>query len=162
MINIKSSKIYNLLIIRLILLGGLLNIGAMEPPIRSVNPKIPDFKRIEIGNTAELAARHAGEIIRRGSDLINLRDSVSEKGSSRDIVTKYDKECQAVIQHTIRRNFPSHTFLGEEDVEPGIDASRKAVKRNGEDDDLWIVDPIDGTTNFAYGMSLSGGLCKLI
>lgn len=66
-------------------------------------------------------------------------------------------------EHTIcsRRNipqFPDHALLGEENVEPGAEASTVALKKaleEGGSDWLWIVDPIDGTTNFVHGMPLS-------
>jgi myo-inositol-1(or 4)-monophosphatase len=44
----------------------------------------------------------------------------------------------------------------EEDVAPGAEASAQAVGRLANEEHLWIVDPIDGTTNFAHGMPLSG------
>ena len=53
--------------------------------------------------------------------------------------------------------FPNHDFLGEEDVPPGKEASAAAIDAklsNSESDWLWVVDPIDGTTNFANGMPL--------
>jgi myo-inositol-1(or 4)-monophosphatase len=54
--------------------------------------------------------------------------------------------------------FPNHDFLGEEDVPPGKEASAAAIEAklfNSDSDWLWIVDPIDGTTNFVHGMPLS-------
>ena len=52
--------------------------------------------------------------------------------------------------------FPDHDFLGEEDVPPGKEASAAALdaKLSSSDKWLWIVDPIDGTTNFVHGMPL--------
>lgn len=55
-------------------------------------------------------------------------------------------------------SFPTHDFLGEEDVPPGRDASAAAIEAklaNCASGWLWIVDPIDGTTNFVHGMPLS-------
>lgn len=54
--------------------------------------------------------------------------------------------------------FPNHDFLGEEDVPPGKEASAAAIDAKLQDCKsgwLWIVDPIDGTTNFVHGMPLS-------
>jgi myo-inositol-1(or 4)-monophosphatase len=54
-------------------------------------------------------------------------------------------------------SFPNHDFLGEEDVPPGKDASTAALDAKLVANDsswLWIVDPIDGTTNFVHGMPL--------
>ena len=55
-------------------------------------------------------------------------------------------------------SFPDHDFLGEEDVPPGKEASAAAIDAKLESCEsgwLWIVDPIDGTTNFVHGMPLS-------
>jgi myo-inositol-1(or 4)-monophosphatase len=55
------------------------------------------------------------------------------------------------------KKFPNHDFLGEEDVPPGKEASSAALdaKLSGDSSGwLWIVDPIDGTTNFVHGMPL--------
>lgn len=54
-------------------------------------------------------------------------------------------------------SFPHHNFLGEEDVPPGKEASAAAIQQkllDTKDEWLWIVDPIDGTTNFVHGMPL--------
>jgi len=45
-------------------------------------------------------------------------------------------------------------MIGEEDIAPGIEASSKATLSYMNAKHLWIVDPIDGTTNFAHGMPL--------
>ena len=53
-------------------------------------------------------------------------------------------------------NFPDHNFLGEESVAPGIEAAKAALEEKlAESGWLWIVDPIDGTTNFASGIPLN-------
>jgi len=108
--------------------------------------------------TAEKAARAAGKVILDGQE--SLDSSVSEqKVNIKDIVTKYDKITQDVIEQTIRKEFPHPSFLGEENVAAGGDASTEALARalsNGSDDYVWIVDPIDGTANFASGLNLCG------
>jgi len=53
---------------------------------------------------------------------------VESKIGSRDIVTKTDQECQEIIKMIILKEFPSHKFLGEEDIAPGRDASIEATK----------------------------------
>ena len=133
-----------------------------------------------VEKTSEDAARKAGNIIRSALGKINLDSGIKSKIGSRDIVTVVDKDAQDIIQKTIMEAFPSHTFLGtqgnvnifdacdrwlssycsilvgEEDIAPGIDASSKATQTYSSAEHLWIVDPIDGTTNFAFGMPLSG------
>jgi myo-inositol-1(or 4)-monophosphatase len=67
-----------------------------------------------------------------------------------------DPLCEETIRTTITEAFPDHNILGEEGVEPGIEAAKAALEAlmtlNGF---LWIVDPIDGTTNFASGIPFS-------
>jgi len=60
------------------------------------------------------------------------------------------------IKDIVLEQFPDHDFLGEEDVPPGKEASAAALKAKLESssDYLWIVDPIDGTSNFVHGMPL--------
>eukprot|EP00968_Pinguiococcus_pyrenoidosus_P010580 scaffold842_cov227-Pinguiococcus_pyrenoidosus.AAC.7 len=68
------------------------------------------------------------------------------KNTNQDLLTQVDPECQKIIEQHIRDNFPSHGLLGEEDVPPGPDASRKALEKALDEHEwLWIVDPIDGT-----------------
>jgi len=101
------------------------------------------------------ASKKAGKIIldyELGTEVTKL------KANSRDLLTIVDPKCEQCIRDTIHGSFPSHDFLGEEDVLPGSEASAAALKdfleKEGKDDFLWIVDPIDGTTNFVHGMPL--------
>lgn len=107
-----------------------------------------------IANTARLAAWRAGEVILAGLGSIDSSHGIESKIGSRDIVTKVDKESQEIIRNTILTQFPQHTFLGEEDIPPGIEASATALEKFKHEAHLWIVDPVDGTTNFAHGMPL--------
>lgn len=84
-------------------------------------------------------------------------DVVKTKANARDLLTEVDPEVQRVIQSTVSTAFPSHGFLGEESVPPGMEASSAALRAILDDgpDWLWVVDPIDGTTNFCHSMPLS-------
>jgi myo-inositol-1(or 4)-monophosphatase len=85
---------------------------------------------------AEAAAREAGRIIQdyRG------RFQVVEKGRS-DLLTSADPAAQAAVIGMIRSVWPDHTFLGEEDgARPDPDKPFR-----------WIIDPLDGTTNYVHG-----------
>lgn len=86
--------------------------------------------------TAMTAAQRAGEVQRSkyGAQL-----GVDAK-LKYDIKLEADRLCEAAIIETIRKDFPSHSILAEE---------RGA---EGGDDYLWIVDPLDGTVNFYYGI----------
>jgi hypothetical protein len=105
---------------------------------------------------AEDSAQRAGEIMRATTGKIAVS---KEKANTRDIVTDADVACQQVIRQTIDAVFPNHVFLGEEQVASGSQASIQALETalqdsrssNVQERLLWIVDPIDGTTNFQNG-----------
>ncbi|CAM4475600.1 inositol monophosphatase family protein [Paenibacillus tarimensis] len=77
--------------------------------------------------------------------------SLNMKFSQHDLVTEIDKGSETMIRNLIMTHFPDHSFLGEEGVEPGPNASLEALDNVKEAEYLWIVDPIDGTTNFVHG-----------
>jgi len=84
-------------------------------------------------------------------------DVVKTKANARDLLTEVDSEVQRVIEQRVRKTFPTHDFLGEESVPGGAKASTAALDTvlNQSSDWLWVVDPIDGTTNFCHSMPLS-------
>jgi myo-inositol-1(or 4)-monophosphatase len=91
-------------------------------------------------NTAVKAARKAGAIINRASldlDLVN----VSSKGHA-DFVTEVDRAAEQAIIETLSQAYPDHGFLAEESG---------ASRPDGAADFTWIIDPLDGTTNFIHG-----------
>lgn len=61
-----------------------------------------------------------------------------------DLVTETDKECEEKIVSKIRQAFPAHKFIGEEE-------SSKSGTPELTDDPTWMIDPLDGTTNFVHG-----------
>ncbi|KAI7738030.1 hypothetical protein M8C21_024853 [Ambrosia artemisiifolia] len=85
-------------------------------------------------------AKKAGEVIREG---FYQTKHVEHKGSV-DLVTETDKACEDLIFNHLKKHFPSHKFIGEE-----------TTAANGvtllTDEPTWIVDPLDGTTNFVHG-----------
>jgi myo-inositol-1(or 4)-monophosphatase len=60
-----------------------------------------------------------------------------------------------VIKAIVMEQFPEHSILGEESVPSGSAASAAALESFLSKEWLWIVDPIDGTTNFVHGMPAS-------
>lgn len=93
-------------------------------------------------------AAKAGEWIKsRQGDI----KAVNEKFSPQDLVTDVDKGAEAMIRKLILTHFPSHQILGEEGVAPGAAASAAALAASQDSEFLWIVDPLDGTTNFVHG-----------
>jgi myo-inositol-1(or 4)-monophosphatase len=86
---------------------------------------------------AVTVALEAGRLLRR-----RFRTGVAVKMKGRaDIVTATDVEAQRLVERRLRRSFPDHGILAEE----GLDTTAGAEWR-------WIVDPLDGTKNFARGI----------
>ena len=121
----------------------------------SASPSLTEHD-LKIDAVARDAAALAGAAIVKESKNIDRLYSVESKIGSRDIVTRTDKEAQDAIKETILKAFPEHKFLGEEDVPPGAEASVRALQALEAEPSLWIVDPIDGTTNFAHNIPLCG------
>ena len=102
-------------------------------------------------DVAIIASKKAGNIILGydgGAEVTKVKDN------SRDLLTLVDPLCEKTIRDTVLDSFPAHKFLGEEDVPPGAEASAAALTSILSDDAspyLWIVDPIDGTSNFVHG-----------
>lgn len=85
---------------------------------------------------ARNAARAAGQI---QLDGLTRRLHIETKRSPIDLVTEVDKACEAEIARQLRVSFPTHQLLAEEGT------------RGGDDPDFrWIVDPLDGTTNYTH------------
>jgi len=93
--------------------------------------------------TAIVAARLAGQ---RAMEEINYI-KISVKNST-ELVTQADRRCQDIIIDRIKENYPDHGFIAEEGEEG------KIFKQNprGGDEFWWVIDPIDGTNNFAHRM----------
>lgn len=93
-------------------------------------------------------AAKAGEWIKT---KLGSYEQLDLKYSPHDLVTEVDKGSEKLIKRLIQTHFPHHSFLGEEGVEPGPEASARALAEMRDEEYLWIVDPIDGTTNFVHG-----------
>ncbi|CAJ1958638.1 unnamed protein product [Cylindrotheca closterium] len=103
--------------------------------------------------TAVDASKAAASIIRENADGSAV---VEKKSTTRDLLTLIDPLCEKAIREKVVENFPDHGILGEEEVKPGIQASIDALEAKLLDSDwLWIIDPIDGTTNFASGIPIN-------
>ena len=87
------------------------------------------------------AARRAGSIITRNLGLLS-RNDITRKQET-DFVTRVDTEAERAIIGTIRERFAGHAFMAEE----------SALQRDssGREKHLWIIDPLDGTTNYIHG-----------
>jgi myo-inositol-1(or 4)-monophosphatase len=88
-------------------------------------------------NTAVKAARRAGNIINRASQDLDLL-TVRTKGDN-DFVSEVDTLAEQAIVETLLEAYPGHAILAEEGGS------------QGDSDFVWIIDPLDGTTNFLHG-----------
>lgn len=100
---------------------------------------------------ARRAAEAAGEVHREARGGIDPSDW-NEKGRS-DFVTEVDVEAERRIVEIIQNQFPEHLILAEEGTgEDRSDASRPGLHPGGEEERIrWIIDPLDGTTNWLHG-----------
>lgn len=96
-------------------------------------------------NIALRAARKAGELIERALERVDVVN-IEEKGRN-DFVTEIDTAAEKEIIFHLRKAYPDHTIVGEE-------GGRKEGKgSDGKPSDYeWIIDPLDGTTNFIHGI----------
>jgi myo-inositol-1(or 4)-monophosphatase len=90
-----------------------------------------------IVNIATRAARQAGEIITRASERMDKLTITSK--SENDYVSEVDNMAEQEIIRTIRKAFPDHAILAEE-----------SGQTEGNSDFEWIIDPLDGTTNYLH------------
>jgi len=90
-------------------------------------------------NIAVKAARRAGSVIQRAS--LNLDTIRVEKKKHNDFVTDVDRAAEQAIVDMILEAYPKHAILAEESGAKGVGSSEYE----------WIIDPIDGTTNFLHG-----------
>ena len=88
------------------------------------------------------AAMAAGVILQ---DNWGKLENIIEKGRPGDLVTEADRQAEAVILEVLRRHVPDHGILAEESGQLG----------HNDNEYLWAIDPLDGTTNYAHGYPLS-------
>lgn len=108
-------------------------------------------------NTALRAARKAGHMMLRAAN--NLEHINTEQKANNDFVTEVDKEAEAILLEGILTAYPHHLIQSEEG------GFFRAIKKGGEieiapidaehvstkNEYVWIIDPLDGTTNFLHG-----------
>ena len=89
-------------------------------------------------NVAVMAARKAGDsLIRNLNKVEQIRARASEKGQN-DFVTEADLMAERIVIETIKKHYPDHAIHAEES---GVE---------GESDFTWVIDPLDGTTNYLH------------
>lgn len=90
-------------------------------------------------SAAIVTALEAGELLKRG---FGTHFMISSKEGHQNLVTEYDLLSQELIINRLKKRFPEHQFLAEEGQSP--ESFSKEV--------IWIIDPLDGTVNFARGI----------
>src|ERR1700758_921610 len=97
------------------------------------------MERLElIERVAIRAARAAGRIHLKRLSHTNI----SRKSNAIDLVTEADHESEAAVIDVVQRAFPDHAIIAEEGSGEGTELASEH---------RWIIDPLDGTTNFAHG-----------
>jgi len=91
-------------------------------------------------NIAIRAARSAGNVIARACGQLDMVQKMP-KGTN-DFVTNVDREAEQAIVAVLKKSFPTHGIVGEEHGDYG----------NSDSEFQWIIDPLDGTTNFIKGI----------
>ena len=95
-----------------------------------------DIDLDEAVEIARNAARMAGKI---QTERLNTGFKVERKGEI-DLVTEVDLACEEAIINVIRETYPAHSILAEE-----------KGAQDGGSPYLWVIDPLDGTTNYSHG-----------
>lgn len=110
-----------------------------EEEVRNPSEQPSSAELARFAAVAEEGARAAGDVLmaRRGRVAIEL------KAGHADLVTEADRAAERAVFDLLRENFPDHGFIGEE-----------SGSRDGDSPYRWIVDPLDGTTNYAQGLPL--------
>ena len=84
-------------------------------------------------------ARDVGQVLRSG---YGKAERIQTKKSHVDLVTEYDLRAEELILERITREYPDHAIMSEESGKQGDQA------------EMWVIDPLDGTTNFAHGLPI--------
>jgi len=95
----------------------------------------------ELVFVATQAALQAGELLKRG---YGTAFQIESKPGKQNLVTEYDKASEKSIIGAILSHFPHHGFLAEE----------SGATHNSSSPVLWVIDPLDGTVNFAHGVPM--------
>lgn len=89
-------------------------------------------------NTAIEAAHKGGDLLMKYRDRV---DSIPVERKARgDYASEIDRACEATIRTELKRRYPEHAVVGEEDG------------KSGDSDHVWLIDPIDGTSNYLRGI----------
>ena len=105
-------------------------------------------------NVAVRAARRAGRIINRAS--LDLETVAVMRKQRNDFVTEVDRAAEQAIIETLLGAWPDHTILGEESGHIVAGKSGPGGRAIEQEENVWIIDPLDGTTNYIHGFPVYG------
>jgi myo-inositol-1(or 4)-monophosphatase len=111
----------------------------------------------EMYDSAIKYAKQAGQLI---DDRLGNKGKIEQKKNISDLVTEVDKLSEELLRGKIQEGYPDHWLISEEDCGQ---ANSYEVFKNHKSGYVWIIDPIDGTTNFIHGIphfSVSIGIVK--
>lgn len=98
--------------------------------------------------SAKSAALEAGSLVRS-----HLKDTHEITSKSRyDFVTEVDKLSECFLRKYLLSRYPDHIFFGEEEISSSAVSEEYVLSSLPEDKYIWVIDPIDGTTNFIRGI----------
>src|SRR3954469_23491027 len=109
------------------------------PPESSEGARMSDIPLPAIAEVVAAAARAGGDVLRESYGRVQ---SVRFKGAT-DLVTEVDVRAEQTIVALLQSHFPTHQILAEEGSVGGDDPRHR-----------WIVDPLDGTTNYTHGLRM--------
>ena len=98
----------------------------------------------ELIKLSEVGIIAASEASKKIKTFLSEGFKIDMKGPA-NLVTEADIAAEKIIVESIRETFPHHSFLGEESEKADLDS-----------ENLWVIDPIDGTTNFTHGVPVVG------
>lgn len=98
---------------------------------------------------ADLLLQKREQLLRDGETVLGI----TTKAHASDFATIADREAQRIIVETIQKEFPDHRFLGEEGETDHLGDPKSPYR--------WIIDPLDGTTNFIHGKPNFGTIIAL-
>jgi myo-inositol-1(or 4)-monophosphatase len=116
--------------------------AAVDGAARAADPAARAAVDVDVAALLELAreaATRAGDLVRRGRPGRVV--VAATKSSPTDVVTQMDRDSEELVRGLVRRHRPDDGFLGEEE---GLTAGTSGL--------TWVVDPIDGTVNYLYGV----------
>jgi myo-inositol-1(or 4)-monophosphatase len=99
------------------------------------------IERISMINTAISAARQAGQFLHQ--NIGNVKHVERKLGQDTNLVTELDRRAEEIIIAEIQKSFPDHDILAEESGSHEKESSFR-----------WVIDPLDGTTNYTHGLPL--------